>query len=472
MLWIGFLALGATTAVPDMPLVAGLVPNYSCLRDVHVDAAAPAGGNGSVARPWASPQAANDSGALRAGDCVDLAPGTYDLTQPLRLTKGGERNAPDGYVVYRSTQPHGAHLIARRAFYQVVDVQTAYVVLDGLDIDGNHMSAGEAVSASGNPAHHHVVVEHSLIHDAGGGGLQMNDSEYFWVIGNVIYGNAATNTWQESGISTYQAQAATAFTPTGADKALPWHIVIAGNISRDNGETYPCATPGCHTDGNGIIIDKTRNVDRKDGVPYLGGVLVAGNLVYGNGGAGIQVYLSQKVTVANNTVYDNHRDGQNSGTWRGELSNVNSDDVAWINNIACAVPGAGVLANNSAILVATMDAYKNSGVTWTLNLTCGHDVKAQSAQGGVPADTNLIGRDPRFNDLKDGDFTLAPGSPARRSGQAELWLKAVSPDIGAFQADDAPSGARAPASPAAISAPQRRGRRATSSKARGDSRRP
>jgi len=419
-------------AMPDMPLSAGFIPVYQCGRERHVDAAAAPGGDGSAAHPWKSPQAANDSGTLGAGDCVDLASGAYDLDASLRLTVGGNRNAADGYVVYRSVEPHGAHLIAHAGVYQVINIQAAYIVIDGLDIDGNHASAGEALSVAGNPAHHHIVVEHNVIHDAGGGGLQMNDSEYFWVIGNLIYGNARINTYQESGISTYQAQAATDFTPTPADAALPWHIIIAGNISRDNGEIYACDTPGCHTDGNGIIIDKTLNVDRKDGVPYTGGVLVAGNLVYGNGGAGIQVFLSQKVTVANNTVYGNHLDTQNNGTWRGELSDVNSDHVSWLNNIACAVPGAGVLANNSAILAATMDHYDNAAVTWTRNLTCGGGVKVSSANGAVRPELNLIDRDPRFTDLAGHDFTLQADSPARGIGQPQAWLRASAPNVGAY----------------------------------------
>ena len=426
------LAHNANAAMPAVPILSDYVPAYRCVRDFHVDAAAMPGADGSAEHPWKSPQAANDSGTLRAGDCVDLAAGAYNLDASLRLTRGGDRNTPDGYVVYRSLEPHGAHLIAHPGVYQVVNVQTAYIVIDGLDIDGNHASAGEALSVAGNPAHHHIVVEHNVIHDAGGGGLQMNDSEYFWVIGNLIYGNANINTWQESGISTYQAQAATDFTPTKADAALPWHIVIAGNISRDNGETYACPTPGCHTDGNGIIVDKTLNVDRQGGVPYTGGVLVAGNLVYGNGGAGIQVFLSQNVTVANNTVYDNHLDTQNEGTWRGELSNVNSDHVAWVNNIACAVPGTGILANNSAILAATMDHYDNADVTWTRNLTCGGGVKVSSVNGAVRPSLNLLERNPRFSDLAGQDFSLRGDSPARQAGQPEAWLKAPAPDIGAY----------------------------------------
>ena len=41
--------------------------------------------------------------------------------------------------------------------------------------------------------------------------------------------------------------------------------------------------------------------------------LVENNLVYGNGGKGIQVFLSDNVTIRNNTAYFNNRDKLNNG---------------------------------------------------------------------------------------------------------------------------------------------------------------
>ncbi len=427
-------AASSASAPPQLVIPARYIPAYSCARNLYVDPAAPGGGDGSSAHPWQTPLAANDSGTLTAGDCVNLAAGVYALSTTLTLNHGGNANSTGGYVVYRSAALHGAHLVATAPFYQLINIRTAYVIVDGLDIDGNNAtSTGEAVGASGDAGYHHIVVENNLIHGAGGGGVQLNDSEYFWVIGNTIYGNASTNTYQESGISTYQAQPASAFTATVADTALPWHIVIAGNISRDNAETYSCgANPGCHTDGNGIIIDKTLNVDRSGGVPYAGGVLVAGNVVYGNGGAGIQAYLSEHVTIANNTVYDNHLDLDNTGTWRGELSSVDSADIAWVNNIAYAVPGSGVRSQNSAVLVATTGSHTNADVTWTGNLTFGAPVKVYSAGGAVDPARNRSNIDPRFTNLAGKDFTLQAASPAVHSGAPESYLISATPDIGAY----------------------------------------
>ena len=430
----GAASAGASISRSAVPLVisAAYVPAYDCGREFHVDAAAGPGGDGSAAHPWASLQAANDSGLLQAGDCVDVAAGRYVLAQRLVLNHGGKANAPDGFVVYRSAAPHGAHLVAAPGVYGMIAIETAYVMIDGFDIDGNHAAnEGEAVATNGDAGYHHIVVMNNLIHDAGGGGVQLNDSEYFWILGNTIWGNASINTYQESGISTYQAQAASPFVTTAADMALPWHIVIAGNISRDNGETYACgATPGCHTDGNGIIIDKTLNVDRKDGVAYKGRVLVAGNVVYGNGGAGIQTYLSEHVTVANNTVYDNHRDRDNIGTWRGELSCVDSSDIDWINNIADSATGDGVLGHNAPILVAGTGAHAMTGIRFSHNLSFG--APAQVFVGGTTAQDNLNGVAPQFSDLASKDFTLAATSPAREAGEAQTYLTATQPDIGAY----------------------------------------
>ncbi|HEX5183913.1 MAG TPA: right-handed parallel beta-helix repeat-containing protein [Allosphingosinicella sp.] len=418
------MAAGAALAIPGGPgparaagdgvqaEVAALIasapaPNYTCVRRLHVDPiagrswSAYADGGGSRAEPWKSVEDADkamDGGkpVLRAGDCVDLAPGTYELHRGLRLTHGGSRNAADGYVVYRSQVPGAAHLIAATPFYAMIDVKTAYVIFDGLELDGNKATArGEGVVAAGSPTQHHIVVENCRIHDTGGGGVQLNDSDYFWVVGNDIYRTASTNKFQESGISTYQAQAAQGVTPSPADD-IPFHIVIVGNRSHDNVETYACTdAPGCHTDGNGVIVDKTRNVDRPGGIPYSGHILVAANIVTGNGGGGIHLYLSEHVTAAGNLAWDNHVDTNNDGTWRGELSNADSDDNRWIGNVGWATQGPGVLAHNSALLIAaTGTAPPGRNVAWESNLTCGGDPSVYAHAPGLDPRRNRLNADP------------------------------------------------------------------------------
>jgi serralysin len=382
-------------------------PAYVCKRDLWIDAdhgrpwTAYADGGGDKARPWKSLQDADSAQAggkpvLKAGDCVNLAPGRYEMIQGVQLTHGGERNAPDGWLVIRSATPRAAHLVAAGPLWGMIDIKAAYIILDGLDIDGaNATATGEGICACGDASHHHIVVENSLIHGVGGSGVQLNDSEYFWVVGNEVWGNASTNPYQGSGISTYQAQAAAGVTPSPADD-LKFHIVIAGNTSHDNRTTYPCGPkPGCHTDGNGVIVDKTRNVDRKGGVPYTGRILVVGNYVYGNGGGGIHLYLSEHVLAAGNVAIGNHLDADNAGTWRGELSNADSHSTAWIGNLGWAKAGPGVLAHNSGVLVgATGGKPAELGVTWAGNLTCGGDPSVYQSTPGLDPSKNRWNADP------------------------------------------------------------------------------
>ncbi len=429
----GLLLAAGTAKAQTMPdaLPKSFAPSYSCTHEFHIDSKSESG-DGSAEKPWPSLQAANDSGVLHGGDCITLSDGDYPLATGVNLDHGGSANAPDGYVVYRAATRHGARLIATAKAQPMISLSAAYLVLDGLEVDGNHATAGaEGIATSGDAGHHHLIVENCKVHDLGGGGIQLNDSEYFWIVGNETYANASTNTWQESGISVYQMQQAAPFTATPADD-IPFHLVIADNISHDNFERYPCPKAGCHSDGNGIILDKTTNPDRPGGVRYPGRSLIIGNVVYANGGGGIQVYLSEHVIVANNTSFNNRLDTDNPGTWRGELSSADSDDVLWIDNIAVARPGKGILSHNTAILAASSGPATASGsARWIGNLTSG-GIDAQPVNGQVRSDLNSTG-DPQFVDAAGGDFCLKSSSPAIGMGQPLPFAVSKSPNsIGAY----------------------------------------
>src|SRR5262249_59863401 len=103
------------------------------------------------------------------------------------------------------------------------------------------------------------------------------------------------------------------------DDAPGFHNVIAQNIAHDN------SNPPGGTDGNGIIFDDGRHT-QSDKLPYTPATLIENNLVYFNGGGGIHVFRSTNVTVRNNTAYWN-RQLPGKFTWRGDLSNQESDDV-------------------------------------------------------------------------------------------------------------------------------------------------
>ena len=77
-------------------------PYYTCTRNFYVATNGSNSNSGTMPdSPWLTLQRAN-YGALVAGDCVNVAPGTY--RNSVNLTKGGNNAAANGYVTYRCTQ--------------------------------------------------------------------------------------------------------------------------------------------------------------------------------------------------------------------------------------------------------------------------------------------------------------------------------------------------------------------------------
>ena len=81
-------------------VLSGVRP-YNCVRNFYVNGAS---GNdvstsGSQSYPWKTIQYANNSGGLQAGDCVNVAPGTY-LQSPLYLTNRASTNLDSSYATY------------------------------------------------------------------------------------------------------------------------------------------------------------------------------------------------------------------------------------------------------------------------------------------------------------------------------------------------------------------------------------
>jgi Ca2+-binding RTX toxin-like protein len=202
-----------------------------------------------------------------------------------------------------------------------------------------------------------------------------------------------------------------------------------------------------HTDGNGIILDDFRSTKAADIPAYTFKTLVENNLVWENGGKGIQVVWSDYATIRNNTAWHNGRDLASESTWRAELSNVQSSHNTWVNNIAVADPG--VHPKNGAINSISTGGYKNEGVVWKNNITFNGTPgdAAVNTRGGnampTTADGNKLGADPRFVDAPF-DFGLQPGSPAIDGGTSRHGVSQDSlggdtrvgiVDIGAYEFD-------------------------------------
>ena len=72
-------------------------PYYTCVNNYYISALGSDSNNGSSGSPWLTLQHA-DSTPRAPGDCINVAPGTYN---GMALSKGGNAATSTGYVVYR-----------------------------------------------------------------------------------------------------------------------------------------------------------------------------------------------------------------------------------------------------------------------------------------------------------------------------------------------------------------------------------
>jgi len=339
-----------------------------CLRNWYI---APTGGGlGTQASPWPSISAADTSGKLAAGDCVNLASGTYPITANNYLAHGGNANSVSGYVVYRSSIPRGAKLKATGSMYNMFNVNADYVIFDGLELDGGTGGQVASPTTGGSCLEfdgHHAQALNNLVHDCGGGGITAVYKDWYWFIGNTVHDCAKFNGYQTSAISIYEPAKVT-FTATAADTAAIYHIQVNNNNTYANAETY---LPGTnHTDGNGIILDDFLNTQGNNpnvpaGTVYPYKSLVSANTSHDNGGRAIHIFSSTGITVTANTTYNNVLDQSLLGQERGGLSVVNSTNITVTNNKSSAPTSAsGLLQYGSA----AMDM-RSTGSVWTGNAT-------------------------------------------------------------------------------------------------------
>ncbi|MFN4140737.1 choice-of-anchor Q domain-containing protein [Aestuariivirga sp.] len=404
------------------------------------------GNDGSEARPFASIGAVFAKiPDLGAGDTVVVMPGRYE--EAVTVSRGGDEQAP---LTLLSQAPQGALIRSPAGSYSAINVVKSHVVIDGFDVQSGGTGHGiEATFLDGdnrNDGPHHVTIRNNVCHDCPGSGISVSYGDFYLIENNVCFGNCATNEYQGSGISVYAARA------VPGEEGV--RITVRANTSYANmAIRLPGDVP--HSDGNGIIIDDLRNTQSKHPAgSYPHRTLVENNLCHGNGGKGVHVFLSENVTVRNNTCCYNNRDLKNPATWRGELSNVDSNNVLWINNIA--VADLSVHSANAAILDASSGGKPSANVVWMRNLTFAGKPGVESITQAPANPTltakepyrNLLGTEPEFVKadpaLQDPDFRLRPRSPAVDAGTVEHGIAqsdregaprslGEAPDLGAFE---------------------------------------
>ena len=335
---------------------------------------------------------------LAPGDKLTVAGGRY--TEPLVVTNSGTNQQP--IVIAGDRRP----LI--EADNDAIVISASYVEVRGFE--AHTLGLGSAVMVG--KRNHHVRVTHNILRDSGCAGIAAIQTDYVTIENNRVFGNSRRSPWQCSGISIYQA--------INFDHSAGAHNFIRRNMVFDNMNVFVdnkiSHSDGKTTDGNGIIIDDTRHTQGGTAEPvYDGLTVIENNIVFDNGGRGINVFISDHVLVRNNTNYHNLKDLNLA--WRqgqGEFVAAYANDIKFINNIS--VP-------SDSTVYGFMDAQKDANNVCDYNLI--EDGKMLAAQdyqkcGGrhnmfVPAGVDFVA--PSV-DPETADFHLRKGSPAIGTGTA------------------------------------------------------
>jgi parallel beta-helix repeat protein len=323
---------------------------------------------------------------VAAGDTVLVKNGTYN--ENLTIVASGTAKS---WITFKTFPGHQPFVKGSSGAFNVV---SSYVKIIGFEI----VSVAENGIAIGG-GNHHVQILNNKVHDCGCNGIGGIKTDYLTIENNIVYRNTFTAPWMCSGISIYQAQ--------DSDRQPGFHNIVRGNISYSN-ENRKVNKDGKVTDGNGIIIDDLKHTQGNVKTPkYLSTTLVENNIVFDNGGRGINIFESERVTVRNNTSFKNSKSKTLYEGSDGEISSLNSDNNSFYNNIAY----------GSDRSKRTLVDSKSTGNKWDYNLSYNGRIAVDKK---VLGKHNLVDVDPLFINpsisIDKANFRLRPKSPAINSG--------------------------------------------------------
>lgn len=401
-------------------------PNHNGGKKYYVQASAPATNTaGTLAAPFNTIQKAVD--VTTPGDSVFVMAGTYTNTGTSDVVLIRRTGTSDHWIVYTNYQNDKPKLsfTGWQGFNLVPGA--AYIKIQGFEIEGNNRNVtlaeaqqqpgacegpnptaissalpkfnGNGISVSGrtggNFRPHHIVLADNIVHDCGGGGISVIESDYITIENNTVYNTSWYTIFGTSGISVLNSW--NYDTNSGTPR-----FIIRNNRCYGNRLFIKWNNNGlCKiTDGNGIILDN--NNDRFGANPlgaYSGKFLIENNLIYLNGGRGINLNYSNNVTLLNNTSYQNAA----SPDIESDFTMRYSDNTRFYNNIFY-----GRADKPLTLVVNSLNLQQDN------NLSFGGTGEIGDFTGGQ----NKTGLNPQFVDASTGDFQLASTSPAINAGSS------------------------------------------------------
>ena len=328
----------------------------------------------SAEAPWRTLFKITD--AAKPGDTFLLGAGTFELGKAFpTLTCSGTADAP-----IRITAAPGARPRLRFGGWNgiMVGPGAAYLEMSGFDLEGASASItleearaeaepktngrlnGNGISIDGRKADekklarpHHITLRDLRVWACPGAGISAIQSDYLTIEDCTVSGCAWYSTYACSGISVWQAW--------NYDREPGYHIRIRNNRCFANRQYLPVTPGGKIMDGNGIIIDDSRNTQRSStlGV-YEGRVLVEGNTCFHNGGSGIHAYESDHVDIVRNVVWLNNQTPEYTN---GQIFVNDASDIH-IEGNTIAAPKGKPATNN----FHRHDRPANAGIVWKNNV--------------------------------------------------------------------------------------------------------
>jgi hypothetical protein len=359
----------------------------------------------SEATPWLSPHH-----ALNCGDVIVAAPSaSYSPANFTYNSWGTVTCAAGNNVAWLTCATFDGCRINSTGG---IVIDQSYWGVQGWEVHATGTLAAACFAAAPNyatPAQiHHIVFANDIANGCQDGGFTSYSQntvsvDYLAVVGSIAFNAAQGSDHCYSGISVYQ--------PAQSDSMPGTHIYVAGNFSWANFDPNPCQG-GAPTDGEGIIFD---TFDGRNGLtsPYGAQAVAENNLLFANGGKGLEVYANDvgtppyaSIYFMHNTLWGNNGDSNQNSSYCGELLIAEAFNVTASNNLAVtnAALGCGrnpIYAYYVGSSNTTSDEVNNS---WGYSASGTSDA-VSSSTGFSYGPNDTFGIDPKLAN------PFAPGAP-------------------------------------------------------------